>query len=122
LAAIGLATFAETFEHLYSKADYAAYVSEAYSLERTRADLADPAKASWLVEADGQAVGYATAGPCGLPHPEVTPACGELKRIYVARAWQGSGLAARLYETVLAWLERDGPRRVWLGVWSENVK
>jgi GNAT superfamily N-acetyltransferase len=122
LAAIGRATFIETFGHLYPPQDLQAYVTEAYDLERTRASLADPAQASWLVEADGQAVGYATVGPCRLPHPEVTPACGELKRIYLTRAWQGSGLAARLYAEAAAWLEREGPRTIWLGVWSENVK
>lgn len=122
LARIGVDTFCETFEGLYASADLATYLREAYDLERTRADLADPAKASWLVEADGEIVGYATVGPCGLPHPEITPACGELKRIYVRRAWQGSGLAARLLGVTMAWLERDGPRPIWLGVWSGNHK
>jgi GNAT superfamily N-acetyltransferase len=122
LAAIGLATFHETFGYLYPREDLEAYVAEAYDLERTRASLADPAQASWLVEADGKAVGYATVGPCGLPHPEVTPACGELKRIYLLGAWQSGGVGARLYAEALAWLEREGPRTVWLGVWSENLK
>ena len=122
LARIGVETFCETFAGLYTPADLAAYLAKAYDLERTRADLADPAMASWLVEADGQVVGYATVGPCGLPHPEVTANCGELKRIYVLRAWQGSGLAAQLLAVTLAWLERDGPRPIWLGVWSGNEK
>jgi GNAT superfamily N-acetyltransferase len=122
LAAVGQATFVETFGDLYPPEHLAAYVAEAYDLERTRASLADPAQASWLVEADGEAVGYASAGPCGLPHHEVTPACGELKRIYLQAPWQGSGLAGRLYEEARAWLERDGPRTLWLGVWSENLK
>jgi ribosomal protein S18 acetylase RimI-like enzyme len=120
LAAIGVATFIETFGHLYPKSDLERYLAEAYSLSRTRADLDDPAKASWLAEADGEVVGYATVGPCALPHPEVTADCGELKRIYVTRAWQGSGLAGRLFAECMAWLLRSGPRAVWLGVWSEN--
>ena len=82
---------------------------------------ADPAKALWLVEADGEAIGYALAGPCKLPHPEVTPACGELDRIYVVSEHRGGGLGSRLLEATLAWLERDGPRRLWIGVWSENL-
>jgi ribosomal protein S18 acetylase RimI-like enzyme len=120
LAAIGVATFLETFGHLYPQRDLEHYLHEAYNLARTEADLADPAKASWLVEVDGQVVGYATAGPCALPHPDVTAGCGEVKRIYVARTHQGSGLAARLFSEATAWLERDGPRPIWLGVWSEN--
>ncbi len=120
LSAIGAETFVETFGHLYPPDDLATFLAEAYNLDRTRADLADPDKASWLVEADGAVVGYALAGPCGLPHPEVTPGCGELKRIYLRKAWQGGGLGARLYAETLAWLETAGPRTVWLGVWSEN--
>lgn len=120
LADLGARTFAATFGHLYPREDLEAYLVEAYGLERTRADLADPAKASWLVEADGQAVGYALAGPCGLPHDEVTPRCGELKRIYFLKAWQGGGLGARLFAETMAWLQSTGPRDVWIGVWSEN--
>jgi GNAT superfamily N-acetyltransferase len=120
LARIGAETFTETFAHLYAPADVQAYLAEAYSLERTRADLADPAKAAWLVEMDGQAIGYATAGPCALPHAEVTPDCGELKRFYFYRAWQNGGRGRALFDEVMAWLQRAGPRTVWIGVWSEN--
>lgn len=120
LAAIGARTFTETFGHLYPPQDLNGFLEEAYNLDRTRADLADPAKAAWLVQAGEEPVGYALAGPCALPHPEVTPACGELKRIYFRKAWQGAGLGARLFADALAWLQASGPRRVWIGVWSEN--
>ena len=45
LARIGRATFTETFGHLYAPHDLTQFLAEAYGLERTRADLADPAKA-----------------------------------------------------------------------------
>jgi ribosomal protein S18 acetylase RimI-like enzyme len=120
LAEIGARTFCETFAHLYSSEDLEAFLAEAYGLERTRADLADPAKAAWLVEIGGEVVGYAQAGPCGLPHPDVGPSCGELKRFYLRKEWQGGGLGGNLFSEVMAWLERDGPRDIWIGVWSEN--
>jgi ribosomal protein S18 acetylase RimI-like enzyme len=120
IAAIGVATFLETFGHLYPPSDLERYLAEAYDLARTRADLADPAKASWIVEAGGEVVGYALAGPCGLPHAEATAGCGELKRIYLLKAWQGGGLGARLFAETMAWLQAVGPRTVWIGVWSEN--
>ena len=121
LAGIGQRTFAEAFGHLYPAEDLADFLGSAHSVARARSDLANPAKAAWLVESDGEAVGYALAGPCKLPHPEVTPACGELDRIYLLKAYQGGGTGSRLLAEVLAWLERDGPRRLWLGVWSENL-
>jgi GNAT superfamily N-acetyltransferase len=120
LAAIGRATFAETFGRLYPPADLAAFLADSHGVARAQADLADPAKAVWLVEAGGEVVGYALAGPCHLPHPEVTPACGELERIYLAKSHQGGGAGGRLLAEALAWLEKDGPRRLWIGVWSEN--
>ena len=120
LAGIGAATFTETFAHLYPPHDLAVFLAEAYGLAQTRANLADPERAAWLVEADRQVIGYAEAGPCALPHQEVTPACGELKRFYLLKPWQGGGLGARLFDETLAWLQSHGPRDVWIGVWSEN--
>jgi diamine N-acetyltransferase len=120
LAALGARTFADTFAHLYPPQDLQAFLADAYSVERTRADLANPAMALWIVEADGKAVGYALAGPCALPHPDVTPASGELKRIYFLKGWQGAGLGVRLFAETMAWLQSRGPRDVWIGVWSEN--
>ena len=121
LSRIGAETFVETFGHLYPPEDLAAFLEAAYGLDKTRRDLADPAKAAWLVEVDGEAVGHALAGPCDLPHDEVKPDCGELKRLYVLRRLQGDGTGSRLLAETLAWLERNGPRRLWIGVWSENL-
>lgn len=120
VAKLGARTFVETFGYLYPPQDLADFLAQAYGLEGAKADLADPAKATWLVEAGGQAVGYALAGPCSLPHDEVTPGCGELKRLYLLKDWQNGGTGRRLFAEVMDWLERDGPRDLWIGVWSEN--
>ena len=121
LAAIGAQTFTETFGHLYPPADLAGFLAEAYSLERTRADLADPAKASWLVEADGRVVGYLLAQACGLPHEDVTPGLRRVgSSLYLLKPWQNGGLGARLFAEAVAWLQAGNPRTVWIGVWSEN--
>ncbi|HEY1426985.1 MAG TPA: GNAT family N-acetyltransferase [Caulobacteraceae bacterium] len=120
LVTVGRATFTQTFGHLYPPEDLAAFLAEAHGLARARADLADPAKAVWLAEAGGEVVGYAVAGPCHLPHPDVSQSCGELERIYLLRSHQGGGAGSRLLEEALAWLEQDGPRRLWIGVWSQN--
>lgn len=120
LSRLGAETFSETFAHLYDPEDLRDFLVYAYNLDRISGDLADPAKAMWAVEKDGQIVGYALAGPCDLPHEEVTPACGELKRIYMLKAYQGGGVGSRLLAETLGWLEKDGPRRLWIGVWSEN--
>ena len=125
LSALSAATFSAAFAHLYPPSDLAAFLEESYAVERSRAQLADPKVATWLMEAqDGavrEAVGYAMAGPCALPHPDVTPACGELKRIYLLPAWQGGGRGSRLLATALAWLEAETTGALWIGVWSQNL-
>ena len=120
LAAIGAETFVETFGHLYPPADLEQFLRQAYSLDRIEADLADPARASWIVEAADQIVGYALAGPCGLPHPLARSDEGEVNRLYLRKAWQNGGLGGRLFDAVLDWLLTAGPRAIWIGVWSDN--
>ena len=119
LAELGRVTFTETFAHLYPPEDLQTFVGQAYAPEAFARFLASDDHALWVAELGGQAVGYAHAGPCALPHPEATPRCGELKRLYVRAGRQGDGLGSALLDHALAWLEAPG-RRLWIGVWSEN--
>lgn len=113
-------TFTETFGHLYPPEDLRAFLDEAYAVERQRTILSHPDYAVWLLHDGGAAVGHAAAGPCGLPHPDVRPGDGELKRLYVLRRHQNGGWGGRMFAVARDWLLRDGPRTLWIGVWSEN--
>lgn len=120
LAAIGRSTFIDTFGHLYSAGDLQAFLDESHAPAAYARYLGDDAYALWLLEADGRALGYALAGPANLPHPDLRAGDGELKRLYVDAALQNGGWGAKLFAEALAWLERDGPRTLWISVWSEN--
>ena len=121
LAALGARTFVESFGHLYSPQDLQAFLDDSHAQAAYAKLLADPAYALWLAFGDdGEAMGYALAGPAGLPHEDVKSADGELKRLYMRADAQGSGIGTRLFDEALAWLERDGPRTLWISVWSEN--
>ena len=121
LSALGACTFVESFGHLYSPEDLQAFLEESHPASAYAKLLADPAYALWLAfDEAGKAVGYALAGPSGLPHPDVKPGDGELKRLYLLASAQGGGTGARMFEQALEWLERDGPRTLWISVWSEN--
>lgn len=121
LAELGTATFIETFGHLYSPEDLHAFLDESHTVAAYAKVLANPDYALWIAERDGTAIGYAQAGRCGLPHAEVQPADGELKRLYVRAGIQGGGTGRALMDAAMAWLLRDGPRPLWLSVWSENL-
>ena len=121
LSAIATRTFTEAFGHLYPEQDLRDFIEESYPVERQRVILSTPGYAVWLLEHDGVAVGHAAAGPCGLPNPDVQPWDGELKRLYVLAAYQGSGWGGRLFAAAQDWLLADGPRTLWIGVWSQNL-
>ena len=121
LVELGTATFVETFAHLYSPEDLQAFLAESHSVEAYAKVLADPDYALWLAERDGVAIGYAQAGRCGLPHADVQPGDGELKRLYVRSGTQGGGTGRALMDAAMDWLLRDGPRPLWISVWSENL-
>lgn len=142
LSALASRAFSETFGHLYRNDDLNAFLREAYAPDVLRAELTDPDRATWLLFPDsapggldasagpddsscpeGAApapVGYASARPAALPHDAVRPGDGEVQRLYVLSEYQGNGRGSALLATALRWLEREGPRPVWLGVWSGN--
>jgi ribosomal protein S18 acetylase RimI-like enzyme len=125
LSAIGRETFVLTFGHLYAPEDLAAFLDDSHSVASYAALLDDPRYGLWLLEEEGvggrkRVVGFAVAGPCGLPHPDVAPADGELKRLYLLPEIQNGGWGGKLFDTAIDWLQREGRHRIWISVWSEN--
>ena len=121
LAELGASTFVETFGHLYKPEDLQHFLEESHAVEAYAKTLAHPDYALWIAERDGHAIGYAQVGPCGLPHEDVRPGDGELKRLYLRQSEQNGGVGRALMDAAMAWLERDGPRPLWISVWSETL-
>ena len=126
LVELGASTFIETFGHLYSATDLQAFLDESHSPAAYAKTLANQDYALWIAERPAQdgtlrAIGYAQAGPCGLPHADARAGDGELKRLYLRQSEQNGGVGRALMDAAMAWLERDGPRTLWISVWSENT-
>jgi len=129
LSALARETFVETFVSgfalPYAADDLAAFLEASYAPSAVAAWVAD-ADAQVLVAAradGGDLVGYAHVGANSLPQPEARAGDGELKRLYVRRGLQGSGLGRRLMDTAMALLlARDAARVIYVGVWSGNLK
>nr|WP_221301320.1 GNAT family N-acetyltransferase [Pseudoxanthomonas broegbernensis] len=121
LSALAARTFTETFGHLYPAEDLEAFLAGTYTVARQATILGHPDYAVWLLEEGHTAVGHAAAGPCGLPHADVARGDGELKRLYVLAGHQNGGWGGKLFDEAERWLLRDGPRALWVGVWSQNL-
>jgi GNAT superfamily N-acetyltransferase len=116
-------TFLEDFAIPYPAADIEDFFAESYSAAQVAAEIADPTHASWVSEdADGGLLGYAHAGPCKLPHPQVHARSGELYQLYVRRSAQGLGVGRALLTVSLDWIATFYPGPQWIGVWSGNLR
>ena len=130
LSRLGAATFRDTFEGENTPEDMAHYLAEAFTPERQASEIADPTGTVLLAEhreaPDGaepaELVGYVhlVSGPA--PAAVEGPAPLELKRLYVARAWHGRGVAQALMNAALDAARARGARTLWLGVWERNPR
>ena len=94
LSALSRTCFTQTFEHLYDPADLEAFLDEAYAPDILRAEIEDPNRATWLLfedATDEAPIGYATACPANLPHPDVGP-----RTLWIG-VWSENYGAQRLY-------------------------
>jgi len=121
LAALGAATFSETFGHLYPPEDLQAFLAGSHSVEAWTRTLADSQRAVWVVElADATAIGFIVVGACKLPVENREPIAGEIQQLYVLSRHHNLRLGSRLMDVGLKWLEEHGRTPLYIGVWSQN--
>ncbi len=120
MAALGPRTFTETFGHLYTPENLAAFL-EGHSEANWHRELSDERFAVRLAEQDGEAVGFAKLGPPSLPFEPRAPAI-ELRQFYLLAPWQGRGVAAALMAWVLEAAAARGAGEVYLSVFVDNCR
>lgn len=121
LAAVGQATFLETYAGIVDGGDILAHARGPQSQATYEAFLADPDYQLFLaVCPPGDApVGYTVFCPPDLPVPTGEDDV-ELKRIYVLHRFHGDRIGPRLLEAGIAWARAKGYRRMLLGAYGQN--
>jgi ribosomal protein S18 acetylase RimI-like enzyme len=123
LSHLGAATFRETFDGTTSPENMRIYLSEAYSPEKQASEIVDPDNTVIVAETDeGELVGFAYVGIGEIIEGVSGPGVVELKRIYVANAWHGKGVAHSLMSAALDAGRARGAHTIWLGVWEHNAR
>ena len=120
LAALGAATFAGTFQHLYSAENLAAFLDEFHSEDYYRAALADPDIRIIVIEEANDLIGYAKVNPNGLPCDPPRRRALELGRLYLADGQRSKGIGRRLMQAVIDHAEQKGFLEIVLSVYAEN--
>lgn len=118
MARIGPETFTETFGHLYSPENLAAFLVN-HGEQSWRGELGDPRVAVRIAERDGEAIGFAKIAPPSLPFETREPTA-ELRQLYVLKPWQGAGVAAALMDWAIGEARRRGARALCLSVFVDN--
>lgn len=118
LVEIGRRSFSETFGHLYSPEDLAAFLA-GHNRAQWTAELADPAFAVLLAEDAATPAAYAKLAPPRLPIA-VRDGAVELRQFYVLAPWHGSGIAHMLMERVIGEARTRGTPEITLSVFVDN--
>ena len=122
LAAFAARTFQETFAHQNTEADMAAHLEKAYGITQQTAELSSPDVTTLLAHRDDTLGAFAQVRR--IRPPEVVPDQDalELRRFYVDRPAQGTGLAQTLMAAVFETARAAGARHLWLGVFERNPR
>jgi ribosomal protein S18 acetylase RimI-like enzyme len=122
LSAFGRGVFGLTFAAENTPEDLQAYLDAAYTLDRQRDEVANPAIETLLVEQADALIGFAQLreGPPGEGVAGTRRI--ELWRFYVDVAWHGRGVARILMRAAEEAARRRAADTLWLGVWERNLR
>jgi GNAT superfamily N-acetyltransferase len=118
LRALFAQTFVDTFGHLYRPSDLQDFL-DGNSESVWAANLADPQVAIHVAENDGTLLGFAELAPKKLPFETAAPAL-EVRRFYLRKEAQGTGIAHRLMDWLLAEAAARGAKELYLSVFVDN--
>lgn len=123
LSSLAATTFFATFAHTTTPENMDLYLAGAYSPEKQANEIADPDNTIFVAESEqGELVGYTYVGSGDIPDCVTDANVLELKRIYVATAWHGHGVAQSLMNAALNAATSRGAHTIWLGVWEKNER
>jgi len=123
-AAILSRVASELFEQTYGESipsdQMASHIAGDFSEDKQLREIRDPAIESFLVEHEGQPVGFAQLRWKESPIESSPRAEMELWRIYLDRSLHGGGAAPRLLEHLGEEARAQGATEMWLAVWESN--
>jgi ribosomal protein S18 acetylase RimI-like enzyme len=121
LAALGRQTYETTFKAFNTPENMAAYLDEAFDLDKLAGELADPGSEFYFLHVDGALAGYLKVNEGGAQTDLREPDGFEIERIYVDAGRQRLGLGKFLIDAALELARVKHKRYVWLGVWERNA-
>lgn len=122
LAQLAESTFRDTFTEQNTEVDMNEHCLSTYGEDIQLQEISDPVFHTIVAEEVDQMIGYAQLRWGEKPDCISSNSAGEIQRLYIKRAFHGTGLANELMSICLSVLRERGSDIAWLGVWEENPR
>lgn len=122
LARLAEDTFRDAFGALNAAHNMDAHCRTYFAEHIQAAEIAAHDHDTLLVERDATLVGFAQVRWGVAPRCVDDPSSGEIRRLYVSRAFHGAGVAQSLMRACIDLIAQSGARCAWLGVWEHNPR
>lgn len=122
LARLAEVTFRETFGAHNSAQDMDAHCGAYFGEDIQAAEIATQDHDTLVFESSATLVGFAQVRWGVVPQCVGDPSAGEIRRLYVSKAFHGAGVAQALMGGCLDLMAARGARHAWLGVWENNPR
>jgi len=116
-------TFYDTFTGTCTEDDMQSFLEDYFNLEQIQAELQNENDFYYLTLEEGRAVGYMRFMEDYESFPKMEQWKSlELKRIYVLKEFQGTGVAQQLMDCILQYAKENNYQVICLGVWEYNMR
>ena len=119
---IAIRTFGETFAETNSEENMNDYYARCFNENTLRQELRDPEAQWFFIEFRGELAGYLKVNTGRAQTEPREEEAFEVERIYVLKAFHGTGVGAALMEHAIRLGREMGKRYLWLGVHEENFR
>ncbi|WP_151737015.1 GNAT family N-acetyltransferase ['Paenibacillus yunnanensis' Narsing Rao et al. 2020] len=120
LQEISYVTFEETFKDQNSEETMAAYLEQAFSLDKLEQELNKPSSEFYLLMTDNEVAGYMKLNTGAAQSEAMGEASLEIERIYIRQSFHKQGLGRLLIDKAAELAKQQSKTKVWLGVWEHN--
>ena len=122
LQKIGKQTFYEAFSTENSEENMTQYLKEAFSIEKLTTEFSNNNTEFYFAIVDKNVIGYLKLN-FGQAQTELQDEKAlEIERIYVLKAFYGTGIGQTLYEKAISSAREKKMDSIWLGVWEKNLR
>lgn len=122
LREFSIKTYYETFAHLNTEEDMAAYLADAFNVDKLSSELMDTNSLFFFLYCNKKLAGYLKLNEAPSQTDINDAQSLEIERIYVSGAFQGEGLGRYLIEQAISIAVQRKKKYAWLGVWEKNGK